>query len=85
MTPEACRDSVAKARIFFKEYFPDFKYTHIVCHSWLLDPAIVTMVKPDSNIASFYNMFDIVSTDFSDSAMVRVYGPDSKKPFEELP
>lgn len=84
MTPEACKKSVENAREFFKTYFPDFKYTHMVCHSWLLDPALITMVKPDSNIAAFYNMFDIVVTEYANSAIKRIYGPDAEKPYKEF-
>lgn len=85
MTSEACKKSVENARKFFKTYFPEFKYTHMVCHSWLLDPALITMVKPDSNIASFYNMFDIAVTEYANSALKRIYGPDAEKPFEQFP
>lgn len=85
MTPEACRESIATAREFFKKYYSDFKYTHMVCETWLLDPALITLVKPDSNIAHFYSMFDIVKTIPSNSALKRIYGPDSSKPTAELP
>ncbi len=85
MTPEACRESIAAAREFFKKYYPDFNYTHMVCESWLLDPALITLVKPDSNIAHFYNMFDIAKIIPSSSALKRIYGPDSDKPTAELP
>ncbi|MBE6689131.1 MAG: hypothetical protein E7588_07650 [Ruminococcaceae bacterium] len=85
LTPEACRESIARAKEFYRQYFPEFEYKYMVCHSWMLDPALPGMVKPDSNLAMFYKMFEVVETSPSQSAMKRVFGPDAQKPVEELP
>ena len=65
LTPEECKLSFAKARIFFKIYFPDFKFDYITCHSWLLDSELSEYLPEDSNILKFGNLFDRVATNES--------------------
>jgi hypothetical protein len=59
MSPEACDDSIARAREFFATYFPDDHIEYAVCHSWLLDPTLKQHLKPDSNIIRFQDRFQL--------------------------
>ena len=63
-----------KARDFFAKYYPEFKYTHITCHSWLLGKSVDTLVKKDSNIIKFKNLFDIIKEDENDGILDYVIG-----------
>jgi hypothetical protein len=57
LTPEACDDSFAQALPFFERRVPAGPFTVATCSSWLLDPQLVGMVGPDSNILRFQRRF----------------------------
>lgn len=56
-------ESVARARAFLREYFPDWADTPMECESWLLSPALASLLPEKSNILSFQRAFEIVSQD----------------------
>ena len=58
-SPSSVDESINKARLFFKEYFPELSITMYQCHSWLLDKQLRGMLKENSNILSFQNRFEI--------------------------
>ena len=52
--PAACLESLNAARAFFPQKYPDSPLPKaFFCASWLLDPAWVTRLGADSNIAQF--------------------------------
>ncbi|MGI5499913.1 acyltransferase domain-containing protein [Lentzea sp. CA-135723] len=53
MTPEACDESFRRARPFFAAHFPDERYEHGTCRSWLLDPQLAGHLPETSNIVRF--------------------------------
>lgn len=57
LTPDAVESSIALARTFLSEYFPDYDYRAFVCYSWLMDPQLVQMLGSDSNISKFNSRF----------------------------
>ena len=59
LTPEACRDSMVKAKEFFKKHYPEFEFSHFSCHSWLLDPELEKLLDATSNILAFGRMFTL--------------------------
>jgi hypothetical protein len=59
MSPEACDDSISRAREFFATYFPDDRFEYAVCNSWLLDPTLKQHLKQDSNIVRFQDRFQL--------------------------
>lgn len=76
MTPEACDDSFAQAEDFFPRYFPEEHYGYAVCHSWLLDPNLKTILRPESNIMRFQERFNLAGQgwDSTDGIMQFVFG-----------
>lgn len=62
LTPEACVESVRRAREFTMQYFPDWSDAPIACESWLLSPALPDLLPESSNIVRFQRMFDLVET-----------------------
>ena len=71
-----CEESLDMAREFFAKYFPEYEYKYFTCHSWLLDRTLKGMLKPDSNIINFQNMFTIIKEDESDDALRQVFSRD---------
>ncbi|MFH1568475.1 MAG: acyltransferase domain-containing protein, partial [Gemmatimonadota bacterium] len=50
MTPAACRDSMQRALDFFPRYFPERPFVGFACASWILNPQLETIYRPDSNM-----------------------------------
>lgn len=65
MSPRACAESIAWAREFFPKHFPDrFPGPPVfVCSSWLLDPRLGELLRPDSNIVAFQRLFALTPAD----------------------
>ena len=68
-SPSAIDDSLASAKQFFSEHYPELSKAEYRCHSWLLDKQLREMLKDSSNILSFQNRFEIfdegeIGTDF---------------------
>lgn len=80
MTPDACDDSVARAKAFFPKYFPEEHYDFAVCQSWLLDPRLKDHLRPESNIIRFQERFHLAGQgwDSTDGIMQFVFGRTSK-------
>ena len=68
-----CLKSVELAKEFFAKYFPDYKYEHFTTDTWLLDTTINDLLKPESNIIKFQEMFDIVERKKSDEILRYVF------------
>ncbi len=66
---DACHRSYEQAAVFFK------KNPVFVCHSWLLQPALKTLLPPDSNIVKFQSEYEIIELDNDDTQTIeRVFG-----------
>lgn len=63
MTPEACEDSLERAREFFPRCFPNFGATKVTCLSWLLDPRLGEVLPAESNIVRFGRRFHLLPAD----------------------
>jgi hypothetical protein len=53
LTPESVDDSFRQARAFFAEHFPEYPTQLFYCGSWLLDPQLVDVLRPESNMVNF--------------------------------
>lgn len=53
LTEAAVDQSIADAKGFLAEYFPDYAFRAFVCYSWLMDPQLIGLLGPDCNIAKF--------------------------------
>ncbi|MFC4242502.1 acyltransferase domain-containing protein [Gryllotalpicola reticulitermitis] len=53
LTPAAVDDAFRQAAAFFAEHFPDYPTQSFHCGSWLLDPQLADVLKPDSNMVRF--------------------------------
>ena len=75
LEPDALNVSVAKARAFMKERFADWADAPMTCDSWLLSPALKSMLPPTSRILRFQTAFDLMETyDEADDALQWVFG-----------
>ncbi len=71
---ENCKRSFDKFTAFTESHLPDKNYP-IVCHSWLLSPALDGLLPADSNILSFKRCFDISEWDKTQRDFIQwIYG-----------
>lgn len=63
LTPEECRDSYERAKIFIRKYFPETACDKYVCCSWLLSPSLGELLPKDSRINRFRKGFRITEWD----------------------
>lgn len=82
---EACDESVSRAHAFFEQYFPEFKDADYVCSSWLLAPALKSLLKEDSHILAFQSRFDIWKTDEADQEFLEWVFQTKDKNIASLP
>jgi hypothetical protein len=59
LTPDACADSFRRARSFFAEHFPEYPTSRFHCDSWLLDPQLVEVLGPESNMVRFQQLWQL--------------------------
>ena len=57
LTPDLIDETMIRIKAFLEEYYPDYPYKAFVCHSWLMDPQLISLVGEDSNIAKFNQRF----------------------------
>lgn len=57
ITPENCEASYRKVLEIFGRLFPDFVPKAFMCSSWMIDPQLKGMLKPDSKILSFQSKY----------------------------
>lgn len=74
-----CIKSINDAKIFFKTYFPEYKFKYFFCESWLLYEGNAQFMKKDSNILKFSSLFDIAySVNEQSQAIERIFGEKRK-------
>ncbi len=83
LSQPACDAAFEQATEFFTTYFPDYEYRYFTCHSWLLDPTLKELLKPESKIIGFQNRFDVVQNDPSDATLKYIFRWDATR--EMLP
>lgn len=85
LAPEAVDASLALARVFFADHFPDKPVTTATCSSWMLDPYL-SRVLPHGNIAAFARRFAVGHcTDAPDDAVYFTFRQRGMEGLERLP
>lgn len=72
---ELCKSSLKQAEEFFGKYFPQHKYNHYFCESWLLFEGNRDFMRKDSNIVNFMSLFThCYSVKIDVQAIERIFG-----------
>lgn len=61
LSPDIVMDSLKSAWKIINENFEPVKA--FVCRTWFIDPGLCDVIKPDSNMAKFADLFDIICTE----------------------
>lgn len=54
-----CRRSYVDSQKFIRTYYPEYKESRFICHSWLLSPALKELLPSTSNIIVFQEAFEV--------------------------
>lgn len=86
MKDEECLASYKEAKEIFGKCFPDIDFKAYFCHSWLLDPQLKKMLKPESNIMKFSERYMLYPYEESgnDDVFMFVFTGKYEK-YEDLP
>lgn len=76
---EECLKSIDMAKKFFADYFPEFDYKCFTAHSWMLDETLQTVLKPESNILKFAQMFEPFHKEESDAILRYIFRWDTTR------
>lgn len=69
-SPSAVDKTLADAKRFFAEHYPELANAEYRCHSWLLDSQLKEMLNDNSNIISFQNRFEIFDEGEADTEFI---------------
>jgi hypothetical protein len=81
MTPERCRESMRQALDFFPRHFPDKPFAGFACYSWILNPQLAEIYRPDANMVLWQRelyLFPVPSG--NRSGLYFVFGEDDVDP-----
>jgi len=62
LSPERVSLSLSESDWFMERYFPEYFCKEYFCESWLLSPALKTLLPPISNIVRFAERFKLIET-----------------------
>lgn len=79
MTPEACQASFDMAMEFFPKHFPNHQFDAFICHTWMFDEQLKSVLSPNSNIVKFFDFFEVVHLEESDEIIRHIFGNGSTK------
>lgn len=79
MTPEACQESFDMAVPFFQKFFPEHKFDCFLCHTWMFDEQLKSVLSPNSNIINFFDFFEVVHLEESDEIIRHIFGNGSTR------
>lgn len=81
MTPENCRDTMARALEFFPRYFPERPFVGFGCGSWILNPQLADIYSPTSNMILWQRELYLHPIPTSDrSGLYFIFGRDDVDP-----
>lgn len=87
LLPSLVDESLAAAKQFFAEHFPQYPVSVVTCDSWMLDPFLLDRVAPESNVGSFVRRFTPIghSSDGHTDALYFVFRTRDLSRLDELP
>lgn len=84
--PATVEASYAAVKALFADCYPDYSDRAFVCNSWLMDPALQTILKPSSNIVLFQARYSpLPSKGNVTSALNNVFHMSDLDQLETLP
>jgi hypothetical protein len=85
--PEVIDETLRQAKAFLKDYYPDYEYKAICCHSWLMDPQLATLLGEEANISKFCRRFTPMAQKSQGNGVMNFvfFDPERRIPVADLP
>jgi len=71
LAPAVCEQSYRDAVRLVDACFPDFPYKAFSCHSWMMDPQLRLLLRPDANLVAFQSKYTVFPSKSSGKAVFR--------------
>ena len=86
LKPAAVKESLEQICVFLQTYFPEYAGRAFACNSWLVNPEMISILGPDSNIGRFCGLFyPLTRKAPGNSVFSFVFHKDPPVVLEELP
>ena len=81
----SAKESLGRAKVFFREHFSTEQYKAFLCYSWLLYPPMLKRLSEKSNIKQFAEYFSIIgSCNDSEQAKENLFNNDKHNSLNKL-
>ena len=78
---DLCEEAIDRARELFARCFPEYDFRGITAYSWFMGPELIPVLKPESNLYQFRQMFTMFpSVAGPKDAFYYIYGIEGKEP-----
>jgi hypothetical protein len=85
LAPAVCEQSYREAAKLIRTCYPEFQAKAFVCHSWLMDPQLSALLKPEANIVTFQQKYTVFPAQSSGKAIFRFVFERQYDRLEDLP
>lgn len=85
MEKESVQNSLMKFFQFREEHFQEWKDTQLTCDTWMLMPELKALLRENSNIVAFQNLFEIETIDYEATWYMQWIYPGAENAGEALP
>jgi len=81
MTPPRCSESMRRALDFFPRYFPQSPFGGFACNSWILNPELERIYRPESNMVQWQRELHLFPVSSGDrSGLYFIFGEEDPDP-----
>ncbi|NLM78272.1 MAG: hypothetical protein GX173_09325 [Ruminococcaceae bacterium] len=85
LTPDICARAYRETQALMRTCYPDFAYKAFICFSWLMDPQLRQLLRPNSNIVRFQERFHPFPSPSSGRGIFRFVFEIEYERLEDLP
>lgn len=83
-TEKVIRD-FAEAEVFFKTYFPEYRFSGFICYSWMMNPELEEIMGRKTKVSQFGDLFERYEIETTGTGVYRfVYNLPNPVPPETL-
>ena len=80
---DLCEAAINRAKELFARCFPEYDFRGITAYSWFMGPELTPVLKPESNLCQFRQMFHMFpSVAGPKDALHYIYGIDGVEPWD---
>lgn len=86
LSPACVDDSLARAKAFFRNFYPEYSCCRYICDSWLLSPVLASLLPKSSRILAFQQRFELLKSDTENKEFIEwLFQSPQNTPYADLP